>query len=73
MLYGLHVMHIGEETVVRLIRACDVIGDCGVVRRVEQCWSDILISAVVRSALIFDVNCRISGVHVHYLCGTTPA
>ena len=73
VLLGLHVMYKGEETVVWLIRACEVIGDCGVVGRVEQCWSNILVSAFICLALIFDVNYRISGISLHYFCRTTPA
>ena len=50
----------------------EMIGDCGVVGRIEQCWSNILISAFIGFALLFDMNYRVRGVSCHYFGRTNP-
>ena len=51
----------------------EMVGECGSVGRIEQCWSNILISAFICFALVFDMNYRVRGVGYHYFGRTTPA
>ena len=73
MLFGLHVVHEGEETIVGFVGTSDMVGECGVIGRVEQCRSYILISAFISLSLILDVDHCIGVVDMHDFSRATPA
>ena len=73
MLFGLHVVHKGADTIVGFVGTSDVVGECGVIGRVEKCRSYILISAFIRLSLILDVNHCIIVVGMHDFSRATPA